>query len=106
MSSELTQITAHRRPRAPMATMAFVAKPALQATSFGWRVLPAVVDGTTAAARAGLGLLRMPFDSARTHYAQGVRAGLIERSMLASRDFECALHAMEQLTLGPLARRV
>jgi hypothetical protein len=59
-----------------------------------------------AALQFSLGLLRLPFDSARAQYAQAVRAGLVQRSMLASRDFELALGAMEQATLGPLARRV
>jgi hypothetical protein len=69
-------------------------------------VLPAFVDSACTAARLGLGILRLPFDTARAQYAQGVQVGLIERSMLASRDFECALGIVEQLTLGPLARRV
>lgn len=69
-------------------------------------VLPAFVDSACAATWLGLGILRLPFDTARAQYAQGVQVGLIERSMLASRDFECALSMVEQLTLGPLARRV
>jgi hypothetical protein len=70
------------------------------------RVLPAMVDSASAAARVGLGFLRLPFDAARTQYARSVHVGLIEPSMLASRDFECALAALERLCLGPLARRV
>ena len=50
-------------------------------------------------------VLAMPFDMAREHYAKAVRAGLIERSMLASARFEQQLNAFEHLTLGPLARR-
>ena len=69
-------------------------------------VLPAMVDSASAAARLGLGFLRLPFDEARTQYARSVHVGLIEPSMLASRDFECALAALERLCLGPLARRV
>ena len=69
-------------------------------------ILPAVADSASAAAQVGLGILRLPFDSARAQYARGVQVGLIERSILASRDFECALGALERLTLGPLARRV
>ena len=69
-------------------------------------VLPAVAASASAAVQAGVGALRLPFDAARAQYATGVQVGLIERSMLASRDFECALGALEQLSLGPLARRV
>ncbi len=58
------------------------------------------------AARQGLGALALPFDAARDQYACSVQAGLLPRSMLASRDFERALATMEQLTLGPLARHV
>ena len=49
------------------------------------------------------GLFAMPFDTLRAQYASAVTAGLVERSMLAARDFERAVSAMEQLTLGPLA---
>ena len=63
-------------------------------------------DLALAAWQFGIGLLRLPFDHAREQYAMGVRAGLIERSMLASRDFEQGLVVAEQATLGPLARRV
>lgn len=55
--------------------------------------------------QAGVALLGLPFDAVRLHYAACVRAGLLRRSMLQSRDFEHALSAMEQLTLGPWARR-
>jgi hypothetical protein len=47
-----------------------------------------------------------PFDLARAQYAAGVRAGLIERSLLASGAFERGLDALERLTLGPWARTV
>jgi hypothetical protein len=69
-------------------------------------VLPAVADSASAAAQVGLDILRWPFDAARAQYARGVQLGLFERSILASRDFECALGALERLTLGPLARHV
>lgn len=75
-------------------------------TIFTGEVLPAVITSACVAVRVGIGILRLPFDAAREQYAQGVQAGLIGRSMLASRDLECALGALEQLTLGPLARRV
>jgi hypothetical protein len=46
----------------------------------------------------------MPFDMARTHYANLVQLGLVPRSMLESARFGKTLSAMESLTLGPLAR--
>jgi len=63
-------------------------------------------EAVCAAVQIGVGVLRLPFDVARAQYAKGCQVGLIERSMLASRDFEHALGALEHLTLGPLARRV
>jgi hypothetical protein len=48
----------------------------------------------------------VPFDALRAQYAEAVRCGMLERSMLASRDFERTVHALERLSLGPLARRV
>lgn len=50
------------------------------------------------AALQGLGALTLPFDTARDHYARSVQAGLLPKSILASRDFERALAALEQLT--------
>ena len=50
--------------------------------------------------------LALPFDTARAQYGRAVQTGLVERSILASRDFECAIDSLERLTLGPLARRV
>ena len=49
--------------------------------------------------------LALPFDTARLQYAHAVRLGLIERSMLRSRDFEAMLAQLEQTVLGPWARR-
>ena len=69
-------------------------------------LIPLWFGGATVAAHAAIDCLRLPFDTARVQYARSVQAGLIERSMLASRDFECALGSLEQITLGPLARRV
>ncbi len=46
------------------------------------------------------------FDLARSQYAAGVQAGLIERSLLASAAFERRLGLLERLTLGPWARTV
>lgn len=51
-------------------------------------------------------LLGLPFDLVRHQYAHAVRAGLIERSMLAWATFERTVSALEKLTLGPWARRV
>lgn len=48
----------------------------------------------------------LPFDVVRAQYARAVEVGLLERSMLASRDFSRALSAYEQLTLGLWARHV
>lgn len=62
----------------------------------------------TATAAMGFAVLRglaLPFDVARSLYAKAVQVGLIERSMLANRDFELALGALEGLALGPFARR-
>lgn len=50
--------------------------------------------------------LAFPFDVVRSQYAKAVQLGLIERSMLAGRDFERALGAIERFTLGPWARHV
>ena len=55
---------------------------------------------------AARSLLRTPFDAMREHYAAAVRAGLIERSLLASARFERKLGALEHAALGPWARRV
>lgn len=53
-----------------------------------------------------MNVLGLPFDIARAQYARAVQLGLLERSMLASRDFARTLGAIEQMTLGPWARRV
>jgi hypothetical protein len=50
--------------------------------------------------------LGLPFDALRAQYASAVQAGLIERSMLAHRDFENLLGALERASLGPWARRL
>lgn len=56
-------------------------------------------------ARVNSEVLALPFDMAREQYAKSVRAGLVERSMIASARFEHAISALERLTLGGLARR-
>jgi hypothetical protein len=63
-------------------------------------------DSLWATWEAAQAIAGLPFDVARTQYARAVRAGFIQRSMLASRDVALALGALERLTLGPLARRV
>ena len=49
--------------------------------------------------------LRSPFDAMREQYASAVRAGVVERSLLASANFERKLGALERTMLGPWARR-
>ncbi len=49
-------------------------------------------------------LMAWPFDLARAQYAQSVRWGWTERSLLASARFNQMLVAMEKLMLGPWAR--
>jgi hypothetical protein len=68
-------------------------------------VLLAFAAGMTSIAQVGVGILRLPYDAARAQHARGVQLGLVESSLLASRDFEHALGALERSTLGPLARR-
>lgn len=58
------------------------------------------------ACETGASVARLPFDAARAQYAHAVRIGWIRPSMLASRDLEVTLNALEQLTLGPWARQV
>lgn len=55
-------------------------------------------------ARLSSDCLALPFDMAREQYAKSVRAGLVERSLIASARFERTLSALEQLTLGFMAR--
>ena len=47
-----------------------------------------------------------PFDTARAMPAAAARSGLIQRSILESRDFEHTLTAFERFILGPWARHV
>jgi hypothetical protein len=51
------------------------------------------------------GLLAWPLDLLRIQHAGAARAGLVPRSLLESRRFERQLGRVEQLALGPLARR-
>lgn len=61
----------------------------------------AVSFGRTAALMQGL-----PFDMAREHYANAVKIGLIERSLLDWAKFERQIDCLEKIMLGPWARRV
>jgi hypothetical protein len=61
-------------------------------------------DTVLAMAKSSSNVMALPFDIARAHYASAVRAGFIERSMLASARFGHTLNALERLTLGPWAR--
>ena len=63
--------------------------------------LPVVMRDMT---RVGSEFLALPFDVARDQYAKSVRAGLVERSLLASARFEHAISALERFTLGCMAR--
>jgi hypothetical protein len=51
-------------------------------------------------------ILGLPFDLARVNYAQAVRLGFIEHSLLKSARFAQELTTIERLTLGPWARQV
>jgi hypothetical protein len=64
--------------------------------------MPAVLNSMT---RLGSDMLALPFDVAREQYAKSVRAGLVERSLIASARFEHTISALERLTLGCMARR-
>lgn len=51
-------------------------------------------------------MLGLPFDVAREQYANAVRVGLIECSMLNWAKFERSISLIEKLMLGPWARQV
>jgi hypothetical protein len=65
----------------------------------------ALVPAMAEMARLSSDCLALPFDMAREQYAKSVRAGLVERSLLASARFERSLSALEEITLGFMARR-
>ena len=67
---------------------------------------PPIATDVIVATGLAMDMLGLPFDIARAQYARAVQLGLVERSMLASRDFARTLCAIEQLALGPWARRV
>jgi hypothetical protein len=70
------------------------------------KVCPEMNQCVFAATGVTMDVLGLPFDIARAQYARAVQLGLIERSMLASRDFSRVLGSLEKLTLGPWARHV
>jgi hypothetical protein len=68
---------------------------------------PASIEAGVASAVSVAKLaLQWPFDTMRDQYANAVRAGLVERSLIASARFERKLAALEQSVLGACARRV
>ena len=67
-------------------------------------LVPLIADDLQVFTGIALDALGLPFDIARAQYARAVQLGLVERSMLASRDFARTLGAVEQLALGPWAR--
>ncbi|MES2582884.1 MAG: hypothetical protein V4627_09230 [Pseudomonadota bacterium] len=68
--------------------------------------LPPLAPNVLVATGIAMDVLGLPFDIARAQYARAVQLGLVERSMLASSNFARTLGALEQLALGPWARRV
>jgi hypothetical protein len=59
------------------------------------------------AGRATIGAWTAPnFDALRAGYATLVSMRILPRSILASRDVERTVDALERCTLGPFARRV
>jgi hypothetical protein len=65
---------------------------------------PLVYSSSPAAGRALRDFCALPFDLVRAQYASAARHRLIRPSMLAWRDFERSVAALERLSLGPLAR--
>lgn len=59
---------------------------------------------TQAMTQASQTLMGLPFDLMRAQYAAAARAGLVQRSMLASSRFDRTLTALERLSYGPFAR--
>ena len=81
-------------------------QPVLTPIEFDTRASADMAKHVSEAAGLAMDVLGLPFDMARAQYARAVQVGLIERSMLASRDFSRTVGALEQLTLGPWARHV
>ena len=68
---------------------------------YSWGLTHAMAD----MARISSDMLALPFDMAREQYAKSVRAGLVERSLIASSRFGHMLRALERFALGGMARR-
>jgi hypothetical protein len=85
---------------------ALTERPAQQRFALEATARPDVKHCVFTATGIAMDVLGLPFDVARAQYARAVQLGLIERSMLASRDFSRALGSLEKLTLGPWARHV
>ena len=67
---------------------------------------PSIEAAVASAVSVARGALQWPFDTMRDQYASAVRAGLVERSLMASAQFERKVAALEQSLLGICARRV
>lgn len=65
-----------------------------------------LADSFQAAWSSAKAMAALPFDTLRAIHADAATAGFVQKSMLASRDFEHLVGALERITLGPLARRV
>ena len=66
--------------------------------------LPAASSAWARACAGSGAIAQLPFDLMRAHYAQAVRSGLVERSLLAAGRFERDVAMLERMALGPLAR--
>jgi hypothetical protein len=84
----------------------FAMQPVISPVAFDTRASADMTRQVSQATGLAMDILGLPFDLARAQYARAVQVGLIERSMLASRDFSRTVGALEQLTLGPWARHV
>lgn len=60
---------------------------------------------TQAALRSTSAMLTLPFDLAQNGYAQSVKAGLLQDSILACAHYARNLSRSELLALGPWARQ-
>ena len=65
---------------------------------------PVAYTSAPDAGRALRDFCALPFDLLRAQYASAARHRLIQPSLLAWRDFERSVAALERLSLGPLAR--
>lgn len=98
--SELTEF--HKPPRPGVGSNTVTTPTRAVETTFS-QSLDNTVQGF---GRTTTSVLVLPFDIARELYSKAVQVGVLQNSMLASRDFSLALSALEKTTLGPWARRV